>query len=127
MILYIYEHITRRKHLITIELVIRDVKPNKLYFIYSKFNLSYYNSVSSGMGKSIISKSLFRKDSSIVEVGNKAYFYIRKTLNVLVDSQKNIVILNNKNIKSTIRYNNVNKNYSINNFYVLFFRRLYRS
>lgn len=141
-ITYMYQHIYKRKFLINsevreciiedfiityyvnsnrenidykIEPVIRDIKTNKIYFTYSDYNLSYYNSVEARSGKSIVNKQIFRKDKSFVNVGDKAYFYIRKILdvNVVIDSNKNVIYLKTKNSKRKIRYKHVNENYNI--------------
>lgn len=142
-IIYMYQHIYKRKSLINseareciiedfiityyvnsssdnidyqIEPVIRDIKTNKIYFTYSDYNLSYYNSVESRSGKSIVNKQIYRKDKSFVNVGDKAYFYIRKILdvNVDIDSNKNVIYLKTKNSKSKMRYKHVNQKYNIN-------------
>lgn len=94
--------------------VVKSLEDNKLYFTYGNYCLVGYNTVYAQMNKSLLFKTIYRKDKSKVKIGDEAYVYIRRNLdlNVDINYEKNNVRLG----KKKIHYNHVNDKYNINVF-----------
>lgn len=85
---------------------------NELYFTYGNYCISHYNQTYSRMNDSYIDICIHRKDWSKVNIGDTAYLYIKKNLDIKVDIdvEKNQYKLN----KQVEYFNNFNKIYDIN-------------
>ena len=94
--------------------LIKEIETNELYYTYGEYDLSYYTTVQGYMNKTLINKVIVRKDGTKVEINDTAYYYIRNKINIDVDidSDSNIVKLNNKKMF----FSHVNENYDINIF-----------
>ena len=99
--------------------VIRDLESNKLYFTYRDYDLSYFNSKYIMMNDKLVSNIIFRKDKSEVKIGDTAYCYVKKEVNVdvKIEEDNNIIILNNKKM----HYLHTNEKYNINIFNEIIF------
>lgn len=84
---------------------------NELFFTYGDYCISHYNQIYTRMNKTVTDIAIFRKDKSKVEIGDKAYLYIKKKIdvNVEVDTEKNKYKIN----KQKEYFHNFNKNYDI--------------
>lgn len=94
--------------------VVKSLEDNKLYFTYGNYCLVGYNTIYAQMNKSLLFKTIYRKDKSKVKIGDEAYVYIRRNLdlNIDINYEKNIVRLN----KKKIHYKHENDKYNINVF-----------
>lgn len=89
------------------------VKANdQLFFTYDDYCISHYNQSYTRVNNTYTNIAMFRKDKSKVNIGDKAYLYIKKQIdvNVEIDVEKNTFRLN----KQMEHFNNFNKNYDIN-------------
>lgn len=87
------------------------VKANdKLYFTYGNYCICHYNQRYAKLNGKYTYIEIFRKDNSKVEIGDKAYLYIRKELNINVEIDNNMYKLN----KQKEYFNNRNPQYDIN-------------
>ena len=84
---------------------------NELFFTYGNYCISHYNQRYTRINKTYTDIGIFRKDKSKVKIGDKAYLYIKKKLdvNVEVDTEKNKYKIN----KQKEYFQNFNKNYDI--------------
>jgi len=85
---------------------------NELFFTYGDYCVSHYNQSYIRINNTYTDIAIFRKDKSKVNIGDKAYLYIKKKIevNVEVDVDKNTFKLN----KKIGYFNNFNNNYDIN-------------
>lgn len=85
---------------------------NELFFTYDDYCISQYNQSYTRINNTYTDITIFRKDKSKVNIGDRAYLYIKKKIevNVDIDVDKNIFKLN----KQIEHFNNFNKNYDIN-------------
>lgn len=85
---------------------------NELFFTYGNYCISHYNQRYTRINNTYTNIEIFRKDNSKVKIGDKAYLYIKKKIDVSVDVDvdKNEFRLN----KQIEHFNNLNKNYDIN-------------
>lgn len=93
--------------------LVKDLEDNELYFTYGNYSLSYYSFIKTSINNETSIK-IYRRDGTRVEIGDIAFFYIRKKVNIDVDIDKsnNIIALNNKKMK----YIHSNEKYDINIF-----------
>lgn len=85
---------------------------NQLFFTYDDYCICHYNQSYTRVNNIYTNIAIFRKDKSKVNIGDKAYLYIKKQIdvNVEIDVEKNTFRLN----KQIEHFNNFNKNYDIN-------------
>lgn len=85
---------------------------NQLFFTYDDYCISHYKQSYIRINNTYTNIEIFRKDNSKVNIGDKAYLYIKKKIdvNVDIDVEKNTFRLN----KQIEHFNNFNKNYDIN-------------
>jgi CRISPR-associated protein Cst1 len=104
-----YRHIDYR-----ISPLVRNIEDNKLYFTYSDYSLSYYTSIQTRMNKNVPLKTIFRGDGSEVKIGDLAFIYIKRKLdiNVEIDEKNNSVKLD----KLEMKFLHENDNYNIDVF-----------
>lgn len=98
--------------------VVRNIEDNKLYLSYSDYDLSYFNTTTTKMNNNITSENIFRKDGSVVKIGDTAYLYIRRILEVKlnIDSDNNVIWLKTNKSRRKLHYRHVNPKYDINEF-----------
>lgn len=80
--------------------IVKNLDDNKLYFSFGHYLYKHYNTIFYGMGSHVVNKQIYRKDASIVKIGDVAYLYKRKDvdINVRINKDKNRVYLNRKKI-----------------------------
>lgn len=85
---------------------------NQLFFTYDDYCISHYTQTYTRINNTYTDIAIFRKDKSKVNIGDRAYLYIKKKIevNVDIDVDKNRFKLN----KQIEHFNNFNKNYDIN-------------
>lgn len=85
---------------------------NQLFFTYDDYCISHYTQSYIRINNTYTDIAIFRKDKSKVNIGDRAYLYIKKKIevNVDIDIDKNTFKLN----KQIEHFNNFNKNYDIN-------------
>ena len=85
---------------------------NQLFFTYDDYCISHYTQTYIRINNTYTDIAIFRKDKSKVNIGDRAYLYIKKKIevNVDLDLDKNTFKLN----KQIEHFNNFNKNYDIN-------------
>lgn len=85
---------------------------NELFFTYGDYSISYYNAKHTRLNNIYTNYEIFRKDHSNVEIGDTAYLYTKKKIDIKVeiDVENNKFKLN----KQKETFNNVNKKYDIN-------------
>ena len=85
---------------------------NQLFFTYDDYCISHYTQTYIRINNTYTDIAIFRKDKSKVNIGDRAYLYIKKKIevNVDIDLDKNTFKLN----KQIEHFNNFNKNYDIN-------------
>ena len=91
-----------------IYLLLKDKKTQKLFFTYGKYSLSVYNYAYGKYGSALTNINIFRKDGSLVAVGDEVSVYIKKRVNVNVDFQNEQVRFN----KKPFVFKNVNEQYA---------------
>ncbi len=84
---------------------------NDFYFTYGDYSICHYQQGYTLSNHTFTNVGIFRKDHSEVKIGDKAYLYIKKKIDISVsiDIDKNMYKLN----KQQEYFNNVNKNYDI--------------
>ena len=84
---------------------------DKLYFTYGDYSISNYNQKYFRMNNEYTYLEIFRKDNSKVQIGDKAYLYIKKELDIKVTIDDNG---NYKFNKQKEHFENRNSKYDIN-------------
>ncbi len=84
---------------------------NELFFTYGNYCISHYNQMYTRINNTYTDIAIFREDKSKVNIGDKAYLYIKNKIEVSVDIDvdKNKFKLN----KRIEHFHNFNKNYDI--------------
>ncbi len=84
---------------------------NELFFTYGNYCISHYNQMYTRINNTYTDIAIFREDKSKVNIGDKAYLYIKNKIEVSVDIDvnKNKFKLN----KQIEHFHNFNKNYDI--------------
>jgi len=77
-------------------LVVREKQSGKLLFTYGRYSNSFYNYTIVGANKSLVSANIFRKDGSVVKIGDTVKVYKNKSVDVKVQIKNNEIKLNNK-------------------------------
>lgn len=80
--------------------LVRSLSDNKLYLTYSDYSLIRYNKIRIGTNRYDWNIKIYRRDGSYVNVGDIAYMYVKKFLNVNVDIDynKHMISLNKDKI-----------------------------
>lgn len=97
-----------------INMIVKDLKTNKLYFSYSNHFIAWWTSVYTALNNHTMSHCILRKDKSIVNIKDIVYLYIIKETkpNIEINEQKQYIKLN----KEKIPFKHVNENIDINIF-----------
>ena len=84
---------------------------DKLYFTYGNYSISKYNQKYVRINNKYTYLEIFRKDNSKVQIGDKAYLYIKKELDikVIIDANDNYRLNRQKE-----HFENRNSKYDIN-------------
>lgn len=98
-------------------LLLKDMASNSLYFTYGSYSLSFYNHTVIRSGYDLLEANIFRKDGSSVNLGDFAWLYIRKPIQITVKDDGEGLLLNGKKFA----YRNVNNNFSPHDFFKLQF------
>lgn len=80
-------------------LIVKEKDSGKLLFTYGKYSLSFYNYTVTGANQKLVDATIFRKDGSVVKIGDSARIYKKKIVNVDVKIDDKIVKLNNKSFR----------------------------
>ena len=117
---YGYDNSHPRKIDYRISPVVRSVEDNQLYFTFGNYSLSYYTSIETKINNKVLSKTIFRGDGSEVKVGDIAFIYIKRKLdiNVEIDEDNNRVKLDN--LKMNFLHENNNYNIDVFNKIIFF-------
>lgn len=102
-----------------VKLLVKCLKDGKYYFTYGKYSYCYFNNIYTLNNRKIRSIKVIREYKSVVEIGDKAYLYVKRNI------YPNIKIMDKFVIIDYLKYSLMNKNLDINIFNkVIFFEGL---
>lgn len=77
-----------------VKLLVKSLADGKYYFTFDKYSYCYFTHIFSSNAHKINNVLVVREDKSVVNVGDRAYMYIKKRINVKVEKNNNSVVIN---------------------------------
>lgn len=91
-----------------VHLLVKEKTTGKLYLAFGKYDISYYNYVYTQGADTLLGIIVARSDGSEVKIGDDVVLYVRRDVNMQVNTASDSLILNGKRIS----YQHANTEYT---------------